>query len=275
MSDIKKDRDVALKHVTLGKWFVLGAGIIAVAALLIWIFFGEITSVLRIKGVVAGEEKPLEVYMGEGGYIIHQNYWIGDWVEAGSSILEYVPYTALKLGKPGELSHEELDSFEISIQSPYDGYVVDTYVGEGQKGLAMTPVASIGKMDDDITVLALVRDSELGSISEGMQVRVKPVMYPTDKYGYLMGSIKKIHYEFITREELVDYVGQNEIVDTIMEGFKESYMIVVSIDTDTAGRPIWHGAKKGENDAKLRFGMICDMDVITETFHPYTYLFGE
>ncbi len=274
MTEVKKDGDIALKHVSLGKWFVLTGFVLVVAALLLWIFLGEISSVLRVTGILADDKKPQSVFVGEGGYVVQQNYWAGDIVKKDEVLFKYIPYSAVEGTTTGSLSLSELRECEVSIKSPYEGYIMNTPVGVGEQIDSLGTVADLEIIDDERSVLAVINYNDKGYIKEGMPVRIKPYVYPAEKYGYMTGKVSHIHSDFINREELNEYLGSDELVNLVTEGdIQDRYLVCITLDCDENLVPVWTGASEGEENNDIRFGMICELEIITQVYHPYEFLF--
>ena len=273
MNDVKKDTDVALKHIPLGKWFLLTAVVFFVIALFIWIFFGKITSTLRMNGVVAIDALPQDIYLGEKGYVYSQIRWAGDWVNEGDPIYEYLPEDVVKNIKPGGLTSADLEQYTRQIAAPYNGYVVNTYFTKGKKYDPMQPAASVAPADRNKKVVAMVRDYDLNILKKGMDVRIKLDAYPNDEDGYITGEITYIGDGFVPKELLKEYLGSDQVVDIVMEDDQENFMVIITVDCDDDGNPIWSDRTNKENNTDVRYGMVCNVDVATMTYHPYMFLF--
>ena len=275
MNDVKKDTDVALKHIPLGKWFLLTGIVFCVIALFVWIFFGKITSTLSLNGVVAIDKLPEDVYMGEAGYVIRQNYWPGDRINKGAPIYDYIPETVLNSEQDGVISPESMKHLEKEVLAPYDGYVVNTYLTKGDKCSLMQPAASVAPADKSRKIVAMVRDYELNILKLGMNVRVKLEAYPNDEDGYITGKITYIGDSFIPKEQLKEYLGTDQIVNAVMEDSQENFMVIITVDSDEKGNPIWYDRTNKENNTDVRYGMVCNIEVATMTYNPSMFLFRQ
>ncbi len=274
MNDVNKETDVVLKHIPLGKWFMLAGIVFCVIALFTWIFFGEITTTLTLNGVVATDKLPGDIYMGEAGYVTHQSVWSGDWVEKGTHLLEYIPEGIMNSEKNGAITFEDLEKYKRYVEAPYDGYIVNTYFTKGTQCEVMQPVVSIAKADKTKKVVAMARDYELNILKKGMDARIKLEAYSNDEDGYITGKISYVGEIFMPKEQLKEYLGSDQVVDSVVENNEEYFPVIIDIDCDENGNPIWHNRTNKGNNTDVRYGMLCSIDFTTMTCHPSKYLFS-
>lgn len=283
--------DQQVKLISPGVWALFWAIFLGVAAIVVWVFVGIISSGSDYMGVVFDHDNVISLNVKANGVIQDILVDEGDSVSEGDVIAviysEDVIAQIEKLGeeqKNYEAGSEEYKKIQTKIddyngklilRSNVDGIVQkiqlkDTGVVAGDCIATIIPESLYSYNE----VYIYVPKDEAGALKTGMQVQITPSYVTREEYGYMEGVISDISNNIVTENHIIKHMGTLDYVKSIM-GSENCVEVTIqlSISGDNESGYVWSNPK-GES-LSVKSGDQCKVRILQQEYHPYELLIND
>jgi len=290
--------DQYTKVIRAPMWILLTAVVLLVITAFIWLFTGNISDGIKVKGIIFPQSGVTDIYSRSSGTVTSVLAKEGDYVDEGQ-IIAVMPDYAL-IGKIEELRKETgqaafdtgnstnqnipeavleelVAEYELNsvIKSSVSG-IVQSIVSKDQtlsNGDKIATIINEDKYTNDREIIAYVPLTIAQSIKLGMEAQISPTYAPREEFGYMKGHITKVGRVPVTEEMLKktfgDWEHQKHLIDE--EGCVE-VRISIGIDPDSGNNFQWSN-KKG-HDLSIDISTICNVVIVSENKRPIDLLLG-
>jgi len=167
---------------------------------------------------------------------------------------------------------QELGALELELEqssrvvNPYDGYVQEIRVDEGQLIAAGQAIASLLKVDAPLQAVVFV-SNEGKRIQPGMRALVSPTTVKREEHGWLVGEVKAISGQPATPGGMMR-VLRNEILVQQLTLRGAPFMVEVALERtdDTFSGFRW--TSPGGPQLSIEGGTLCSVQVIVDERRP-------
>ena len=136
---------------------------------------------------------------------------------------------------------------DSQIVSQYDGYVLETSVVPGQVVGAGNRLGAIEAEDSNAKLESLVylADKDGKQIKSGMTVQVTPSVVKRERYGGIVGVVKKVSPFPVTTQEIAAMVGNEEMAKSLAgeNGARVQVFVQLQEDSTTSSGYKWSSSK--------------------------------
>lgn len=290
--------DQYTKVIRAPAWILLTAVLLILITAFIWLFNGNISDGINVKGTIFPQSGVTDIYARSSGTVTSVLATEGDFVDAGQ-ILAIIPDYELiaeieKLkndieqgaAKPKDNTVQNdleamlenlIGEYELNsvIKSATSG-VVQSIVSKDQtvsNGSKLATIINEDKYTNDKEIIAYIPLTIAQSIKVGMEAQISPTYAPREEFGYMKGHITKVGRVPVTEEMLKKTFGDWEHQKNLMdeEGCVE-VRIAIGVDPNSSNSFQWSN-KKG-HDLSIDISTICNVLIISEDKRPIDLLLG-
>ena len=228
------------------------------AALIAWVFFGNVTDKVYIGGVVFPDEDVVGVSIPNSGIVRNVFVHKGDYVEKNQSL-------AL-------VSVQE--SYSI-VSAPYNGVVLFNKA-ENTPFEAFEPIVNLINKDTTSVIRNIVAFANFNNLRElhtGMEVQVSPTDLPREKNGYIYGTIVRISKYPISKSEAVQKMKVEDFANNIFPNEGSAFEVTVSLKLDPQNKNEFLWSFPQTEKVDMGVGTFCNIQIITKKRSIYQFLF--
>jgi HlyD family secretion protein len=162
------------------------------------------------------------------------------------------------------------------IKSPVNGQLVSIGKSKGDYVNPGDVMFTIMPSDGKLRAIILVGSSNANRIKAGDEVLISPEESPPTRFGYIKGKVSNVPNSPATQAELVKAFGSAETAQSFSNSFGQQqgvdlpYMILVNIEQDKAGLPVWTLGR--QPPWGFRAGGVANARIITSNIRPIQLL---
>jgi hypothetical protein len=276
--------DSNITKLSTSSLFVSAILIVGVVFTALWFVFGDIVSLVKVKGIVYPTSGIENLTAEKAGIVSDVIVSKGDSVEVGD-VIAIIPDNSL-LEEIKTKINDGADEAEISalrqeyndnslIRAKSSGMILSVvncgaYVVTGD---VVATVSSRKKDENDRQILAFLPTNQKNSISVGCKVQVSPNYAPREKYGYINGYISEIDTSVVTKNDIQNSMNVYNIPTLLND--EETYIalhINLLPDENNLSGLSWSVKQSGDIDVEM--GTLCEVSVVESNLPPYKWLFG-
>lgn len=290
--------DQFTKVIRAPAWILLAGMLLVIITVSIWLFGGNISDGIKVKGIIFPQSGVTDIYSRSSGTVTSVLAKEGDYVDEGQIIAIIPDYGIIaeieelrnEIGqvasgnglnadqKELEAALEDLVAeYELNsvIKSTVSGTVqsivsINQTISNGDK---ITTIINEDKYTNDREIIAYVPLTIAQSIKVGMEAQISPTYAPREKFGYMKGHVTKVGRVPVTegmlKKTFVDWEHQKNLLDE--EGCVE-VRIAIGIDPHSSNNFQWSN-KKGR-DLSIDISTICNVLIVLEDKCPIELLLG-
>jgi len=290
--------DQHTKVIRAPAWILLTAMLLILITAFIWLFTGNISDGIKVKGTIFPQSGVTDIYSRSSGNVTSVLAKEGDYIDEGQIIAvipdyvliaeieelrEQIAQAAANAGR--NTGHNGLETvledlvaeYELNsvIKSTVSG-IVQSIVSKDQtisNGDKIATVINEDKYTNDREIIAYVPLTIAQSIKVGMEAQISPAYAPREEYGYMKGHITKVGRVPVTEEMLKktfgDWDHQKNLLDE--DGCVE-VRIAIGVDPESGNNFQWSN-KKG-HDLSIDISTICNVLIVSEDKRPIDLLLG-
>jgi len=163
-------------------------------------------------------------------------------------------------------------AIQSSVESPYDGQVIEMKVVPGSLVAAGSPILSIQPQGNTLEVLVYLPSLMAKAVQPGMAAEVSPSTVKREEFGFIRGEVIYVG-EFPASSDALMRNFQNEtLVRSIMAGGPVTELrVTLERNAKTLSGYMWSSSKGPE--ITISSGTLCTVQVITRTQPPVSLLF--
>ncbi len=290
--------DQYTKVIRAPAWILLTAVLLILITAFIWLFSGNISDGINVKGTIFPQSGVTDIYSRSSGTVTSVLAREGDFVDAGQ-ILAIIPDYELiaeieKLKKDigqgvgntkDSVAQNDLEAILENLTGEYElnSVIKSTISGTVQSIVSKDQTVSNGnkiatiinedKYTNDKEIIAYIPLTIAQSIKVGMEAQISPTYAPREEFGYMKGHITKVGRVPVTEEMLKktfgDWDHQKNLLDE--EGCVE-VRITIGVDPNSSNNFQWSN-KKG-HDLSIDISTICNVLIVSEDKRPIDLLLG-
>ena len=290
--------DQYTKVIRAPAWILLTTVMLILITAFIWLFSGNISDGINVKGTIFPQSGVTNIYSRSSGTVTSVLAKEGEFVDAGQ-VLAIIPDYELiaeieKLKKDIEqgaantkasapqndletILEDLIGEYELNsvIKSTTSGIVqsivpIDQTVSNGNK---IATIINEDKYTNDKEIIAYIPLTIAQSIKVGMEAQISPTYAPREEFGYMKGYITKVGRVPVTEEMLKKTFGEWEHQKNLLdeEGCVEM-RIAIGVDPNSSNSFQWSN-KKG-HDLSIDISTICNVLIVSEDKRPIDLLLG-
>ena len=278
--------DKQVKLIGNGTWAIFAAIIVGTAAVILWLFVGNVSSGEEYAGVIFDHNNVLRLNADVDGIIQDTLVKEGDVVAEGDIIAvlsneELISEIAelnerkkeLKKGSPEykALEMQIMDeNSKLILLSSTDGVIQSIGLRESAVK-AGECIATVVPGDSYNEVYIYVPKEEAGALEVGMEAQITPSYVTREEYGYMEGMISDISSNLVTENSIIKHMGTMDYVEELIPS-KNSVRVTIqlSVASDEDGNYRWSN-EKGKS-LTIRSGDQCKVRILKQEYHPYELL---
>ncbi len=290
--------DQYTKVIRAPAWILLTAVFLILITAFIWLFSGNISDGIKVKGTIFPQSGVTDIYSRSSGTVTSVLAKEGDFVDEGQIIAIIPDYELIaeieELKKDivqvaantdnsatkndlGVKLEDLVGEYELNsvIKSTVSG-IVQSIVSKDQtisNGDKIATIINEDKYTNDREIIAYIPLTIAQSIKVGMEAQISPTYAPREEFGYMKGHITKVGRVPVTEEMLKKTFGewdhQKNLLDE--EGCVE-VRIAIGVDPNSSNNFQWSN-KKG-HDLSIDISTICDVLIVSEDKRPIDLLLG-
>lgn len=250
--------DSYVKVSTPSTYIALAALSVLFVALFVWFFFGKVSDISQIKGVIFPSQGTVAVDLPHKGLVRTVFVHKGDAVSKGQ-----------------QLALVSIDGSYSIVSAPADGTVL-SYLIEGESFEPFEGIVNILPQDNSEivnTVVALADFKASRDIRVGQKAQITPTYDSRERIGYIKGTIDNVVPYPISREEAAGYFENKSIVDEIYPNSGAVFFVGIKMDIDPKDPTSLQWSFRNSGDLDTGVGTYCDIQVITKSRSMFKYLF--
>lgn len=290
--------DQYTKVIRAPMWILLTAMVLLVITAFVWLFTGNISDGIKVKGIIFPQSGVTDKYSRSSGTVTSILAKEGDYVDEGQIIAIIPDYELIakieelrkEIGQAaadtGNSTNQNISEavledlvaeYELNsiIKSSVSG-IVQSIVSKNQTvsdGDKIATIINEDKYTNDREIIAYVPLNVAQSIKVGMEAQISPTYAPREEFGYMKGHITKVGRVPVTEEMLKktfgDWEHQKHLIDE--EGCVE-VRIAIGVDPNSGNNFQWSN-KKG-HDLSIDISTICNVLIVSEDKRPIDLLLG-
>ena len=290
--------DQYTKVIRAPAWILLTAVLLIVITVFIWLFSGNISDGIRVKGIIFPQSGITDIYSRSSGTVTSVLAKEGDYVDEGQIIAILPDYELIaeieelrkEIGQadantgqsanqndPEAILEDLVAEYELNsvIKSTVSG-IVQSIVSKDQKisnGHKIATIINEDRYTNDREIIAYVPLTIAQSIKVGMEAQISPTYAPREEYGYMKGHITKVGRVPVTEEMLKKTFGDwDHQKNLLYEDGCVEVRIAIGVDPDSSNNFQWSN-KKGR-DLNIDISTICNVLIVSEDKRPIDLLLG-
>lgn len=161
------------------------------------------------------------------------------------------------------------------FKAPSSGTILEIHVNEGSLVNRKDPLVwmeypPIGK--DGTIFLATIGADNIGRVEEGMRVLIEPFTVNPQEYGALIGHVREIYGYPVSKEELTQEIGNEQIVNFLI-GSKPvaTFMLIEPVSNPETASGFKWTSREGP-PFNLQTGTLAQMKLVIDEQPPISYL---
>lgn len=279
--------DQYTKVIRAPAWILLTAMLLVMITALIWLFTGNISDGIKVKGIIFPQSGVTDIFSRSSGTVTSVLAKEGDYIDEGQIIAVIPDYELIagiealrkEIGQddPGAVIEELVAEYELNsvVKSTVSG-IVQSIVSKDQtisNGDKIATIINEDKYTNDREIIAYVPLTIAQSIKVGMEAQISPTYAPREEYGYMKGHITKVGRVPVTGEMLKKTFGDWEHQKSLLDedGCVE-VRIAIGVDPESGNNFQWSN-KKG-HDLTIDISTICNVLIVSEDKRPIDLLLG-
>jgi HlyD family secretion protein len=177
-----------------------------------------------------------------------------------------------------EVNELQARSSYLKVESPIDGRVIEVRASHGEEvkeGQSLVWIERPPSGESPVIMYCYIPAVDGNKVLSGMKAQIELSMVDTQKYGYLVGTVKSVSefpvsdlhvYSIVHNQELVEYLTSDNpaVIEVI---------IVPEKDDKSASGYKWTSGRGPE--IELRSGIIGSIRITVEQRRPISYLFPQ
>ncbi len=179
------------------------------------------------------------------------------------------------LESPAEVIEYQEILNELSIlRAPADGKVLEVLLNQGElvksgESIFWMEHPSKGKIS---TFYGTVDSETSGRLRVGLKVLIEPANVNPKEYGVIIGKIEGIYPYPVSQEELLQTVGNKQIVSFLLDEGKAISQLTISPEKDPKTKSGYKWTSKNGPPYEIPTGTIAKMRIVVEEQPPIAYL---
>ncbi len=273
----------AMAVIDIKAWIAAATVVLALAAIIIWAFFGTMRMTVNVNGALVKSGKVIEVYTTESARIldiaVSRNQDVDcdqviarlDQPELVNQINQMIaagePEEAIQAQRKNLLKHSR-------VLTNGEGRVQDIYVRAGDyvdKGTRIATVLQNPEKDQALQCLVYVPMDSIGKISPGMEVNVFPAFGDKNEYGSMIGTVESISDYPVTAMHMYERYGSEELAGSFMAS--TVYEVTISLISDENNPTGYRWTISKGPDAKIGDLSLCTATIIQKEVRPIDVFF--
>lgn len=167
---------------------------------------------------------------------------------------------------------ENQTALQSSVESPYDGQVIEMKAVPGSVVAAGSPILSIQPQGNALEVLVYMPSPQAKAVQPGMAAEISPSTVKREEFGFIRGKVVYAG-EFPASFDALMRNFQNEtLVRSIMAGGPVTELRV-TLDRDPASASGFQWSSSRGPGITISSGTLCTVEVITRRQPPVSLLF--
>jgi len=218
------------------RWLTLALGLVALAAAVLYSFFGGAPTQVPGTGFLLGPSGIDQVDTTTEGTVLSLTSSPGDQIRSGETVALVQPVS----GGP------------LAVKSRVSGEVLLTLASPGDVVAAGTPLLEVLPADSDLQAQIFVSALQGSSVRPGMPVRVNPVTAPASQYGSVTGTVQSVSRAPLSSSAISSLLGGNDELAAVVDGRDAPLQVSVILtpDRDTPTGYHWTSGR-GPSDPVL------------------------
>jgi len=217
--------DQPLKLSSIPSWLVTCALLLAVVGVTVWAVTGTVARTVEAEGVLTRTAGVTDFEAGVSGRV--EQVWVepADQVSHGDRL--YTVVTA-----DGEVQHEP---------APWDAYVVNLLVTEGQMLDPGTPTAALERVDgpgDELQARLYVPAAQAPMLHQGAPVEIEVESAAPAAFGTVGGTVTSVGRFPETAASLLAFLGRDRSIDRYLDR-GPPIAVTVALDRNDSGELVW------------------------------------
>ncbi len=170
---------------------------------------------------------------------------------------------------------KEVEEALTTVLSPSDGIALEVLVNTGELVNAKQSILWMEyppKPDKPALFIGTLPAESMGHLKEGLRVLIEPASVNPREYGAIIGKIEEIYPYPVSKQELMQSIGNTQIVEFLLAKGPAKTQITISpnLDPETPSGYEW---TSGEGPPfEISSGTICKIRVIIDEQPPISYL---
>ncbi len=165
---------------------------------------------------------------------------------------------------------------ELSIiRSPEKGTVLEILVGEGDHIDRKEPIIWVEHpldADEQEVFYSTVNANVIGRVEPGMRVLIEPLIVNPREYGAIIGEVKDVYPYPVSQEELVQTIGNKQIVKFLLGESPVVTLLVVNPKSDPETVSGFEWTSEQGPPFTIPTGTVCNLKLVIEEQPPISYL---
>lgn len=235
--------------------------LLAIAALsigfLVWAFFGSVTDIEHVRGVVFPSEGTIGVNIPSQGTVKEVFIHKGDKVSQGQS-----------------LALISVDGSYSVLSSPVEGTVL-SYIPENGSFNAFEDVVDLLQQGQEASVRSVTAYAGFNSmrfIKPGQQAQVTPSNETRERVGYVRGTVRSVNQYPVSRQEAVLKLQNSALADEIFPDNSSVFEIEIELGSSSENPQELDWSFRSDNMIDMSVGTFCDIEVVTRSRSIMKYL---
>ncbi|NCC81866.1 MAG: NHLP bacteriocin system secretion protein, partial [Clostridia bacterium] len=228
--------DQLIKVTSARGWLALaGIGVILISVL-VWAFFGTLTSKVSGSGILLNNGGVYNVVHNTSGQVLDIRYKSGDIIEKGSVIARIeLPDSVIERGSSEDLIRKS------QIISPLRGRILEINIQEGSMVVPGETLVVLEQQDSTTRLEAVlyVSAEEGEKIRPGMEAQISPSIVNKEEYGFMLGRVITVADYPATEQSMVQTLG-NANLASLLRGaeipLKVEIDLITSLETKSGYR---------------------------------------
>lgn len=255
-TDINKV-DSYVKVTTPSSAIILAALSILFVAVIIWFFFGKVTDISYLKGVIFPSQGIESVELPHQGLVRTVFVHKGDEVVAGQ-----------------QLALVSINGSYSIVSATCAGTVL-SYIAEGEEFEPFESIVNLltqGQSGQVNTVIALADFKASRDIKAGQTAQVTPSYDSRERIGFIHGTVNNVVPYPISRQEAEAFFENKSIVDGIFPESGAVFFISIDLESNPDNPAELHWSFENEENLDTGVGTYCNIQVVVRSRSLYKYL---
>lgn len=210
--------DEVVTLTTVPAWLLTVALTVAVAAAGVWATYGTVARTVTAAGVLLHSNGISEFQSVDSGQVMKV------WAAANTRVAKGTPLVSL----------QQPDGAVHTVNAPWDAYMVNLLISDGQLVRLGTPLAQMERLDtpgDALQAVVFVKATSAPLLQPGVAVEVAAAAVPSNVFGTLHGRVASVRAFPETEDSLRAYLGNGFDTQKLLSG-GSVIRVTIPLDTD-------------------------------------------
>ncbi|NGX45106.1 MAG: hypothetical protein K940chlam2_00248 [Chlamydiae bacterium] len=183
-------------------------------------------------------------------------------------------YKSLLEAPSGVVEYEEILKELSTLRAPSDGKVLEVLINPGElvtKGEAIFWMEHPA-LNHETTFYGTINSETAGRLRAGLKVLIEPANVNSKEYGVIIGKIEGVYPYPVSKEELVQTVGNKQIVSYLLDEGKAITQVTITPEKDPQTKSGYKWTSKEGPPYEVPTGTLAKMTILVEEQPPISYL---